>query len=157
MTHRRDIPTAGFRLIFREGRSTVVLVLWAIISFSIYSAYSVFLHARYGQTIGKMVAKVKVLNDSETDVPGLGRALLRESAYLMMMVFSLLWFLYLLITKGFAEAYSDERADRVIAVFLMGWLPLELVTLLNNPRRRAYHDMMGGTVVVNRSCFRDGE
>ncbi|NLT70559.1 MAG: RDD family protein [Verrucomicrobiaceae bacterium] len=41
-----------------------------------YGVYSVVMHAHYGQTLGKMAAKVKVLPSSEAGVPGFRRALL---------------------------------------------------------------------------------
>ena len=135
--------------LFQEGRPLLVLIFWAIISYSSYSIYSVIMHAKYGQTLGKMVAKVKVLNETETDVPGFKRALLRDSIYITMTLFSIIRFIRLLINEGFTEAYYNSDVNLYFGYFSIGWLLLEFVTMLMNSRRRAFHDFIGGTLVVN--------
>lgn len=50
-------------------RGILVLLAWGLVSYSVYWLYSVLLHARYGQTVGKMVARVKVLDVSEGRIP----------------------------------------------------------------------------------------
>lgn len=49
-------------LIFQEGRPLLLIAGWSIVSFMSYGVYSVVMHAHYGQTLGKMAAKVKVLS-----------------------------------------------------------------------------------------------
>ena len=135
--------------ILQEGRPIAVLAIWGVVSYVSYSVYSVLMHARYGQTLGKMVTKVKVLNDAETEVPGMKRAILRDSVYIAMTLFSVIWFLRLLFKDGFTSAYNNSSVNLYFGIFSMGWLLLELVTMLMNSRRRAFHDYIGGTVVVN--------
>ncbi len=143
--------------LLQEGRPVLVLILWTIISYASYSIYSVVMHAKYGQTLGKMVAKVKVLNEAETDVPGLRRALLRDSIYIAMTLFSIIWFIRLQINEGFTEAYYNSDVNLYFSYFSMGWLLLEFVTMLMNSRRRAFHDFIGGTVVVNPPYIKESE
>ncbi|HSP42193.1 MAG TPA: RDD family protein [Luteolibacter sp.] len=144
-------------LILQEGRPIPLLAGWAIISFMSYSVYSVVMHALYGQTLGKMATKVKVLAASETSVPGFKRALLRESVYIMTMIASVVWFIVILLQDGFTAAYLESNVNLAIGLFSIGWVFLELVTMLMNPRRRALHDYIGGTVVVNPPFIRDSE
>lgn len=143
--------------ILQEGRPVFVLILWAIISYASYSVYSVVMHAKYGQTLGKMVAKVKVLNEEETDVPGFRRAFLRDSIYIAMSLFSIAWFIRLVISEGFSEAYYNSEVNLYFGYFSLGWLLLEFVTMLMNSRRRAFHDFIGGTVVVNPPYSKESE
>ena len=143
--------------LLQEGRPIFVLAIWGVVSYVSYSVYSVLMHARYGQTLGKMVTKVKVLNDAETEVPGMKRAILRDSVYIAMTLFSVIWFLRLLFKDGFTSAYYDSSVNLYFGIFSMGWLLLELVTMLMSSRRRAFHDFIGGTVVVNAPYFQENK
>lgn len=134
--------------ILQPERPLAVLACWGVISTMSYSVYSVLMHAKYGQTLGKMVAKVKVLDYGESEVPGLKRALLRDSIYIAMMVCSEVWFLVLLFRDGFEAAYLNSNVTLLIGGVSIVWFVLEIVTMLTNRRRRALHDFIGGTVVV---------
>jgi uncharacterized RDD family membrane protein YckC len=107
------------------------------------------MHALYGQTLGKMATKVKVLAVAETSVPGFRRALLRDAVYIVMMIASVVWFIIILLQDGFTAAYWESNVNLAIGLFSGGWGFLEFATMLMNPRRRALHDYIGGTVVVN--------
>lgn len=135
-------------LVFQEGRPVALIAAWAVVSFLSFSVYSVFMHARFGQTIGKMITRVKVMELSERSVPGLRRALLREYIYILMMVFWLCWFLVFLFRDGIEKAYWNSDLNAAVDFIAVAWLGLELVTMLTNNRRRALHDVLGGTVVV---------
>jgi uncharacterized RDD family membrane protein YckC len=115
------------------------------------------MHALYGQTLGKMATKVKVLAATETSVPGFRRSLLRDSVYIVMMITSLVWFIVILLQDGFTAAYWESNVSFVIGLFSVGWFFLELVTMLLNRRRRALHDYIGGTVVVNPPFIHNSE
>ena len=143
--------------ILQEGRPIVVLAIWSVISYLSYGVYSVLMHAKYGQTLGKMVTKVKVLNEAETEVPGMKRAILRDSFYIATTLFSVIWFLRLLFTDGFTSAYYESSVNFYFGIFSIGWLLLELITMLMNSRRRAFHDFIGGTVVVNAPYIKEIE
>src|SRR5690606_6773053 len=73
------------------------LIVWSTISYSAYWLYSVLLHARYGQTLGKMALGVKVLDTSEERIPTLRQALIRDSIYIALNTFSLLYLIYLVV------------------------------------------------------------
>ena len=70
-------------LVTEAEPSAFVVTLWQIVSFSSLWIYSVLLHARYGKTLGKMVAKVTVLDRSEERLPTLRQAVLRDIGYLV--------------------------------------------------------------------------
>jgi hypothetical protein len=77
------------------------------------------------------------------------RALLRDSVYIVMMIASVVWFIIILRQDGFTAAYWESNVNLAIGLFSGGWGFLEFATMLMNPRRRALHDYIGGTVVVN--------
>jgi hypothetical protein len=82
-------------------------------------------------------------------VPGYWRATRRESVYI---VVSLVWFvlscIYLLYPE-MATSSGYEVANNVFGVFPIAWIGIELVTMMTNYRRRALHDYIGDTVVIN--------
>jgi uncharacterized RDD family membrane protein YckC len=110
--------------------------------------YSTVMHARFGQTVGKMAAGVMVLDLSETRGPSWTQSLQRDS-----------------LSYGFAVATfvltamsisMDNEGDRLaVIVFgfglmfaLLAWSFGEILSTLINSRRRSFHDLIAGTVVV---------
>ena len=63
-------------------RGPFILIAWGIVSYSIYWLYSVLLHARYGQTLGKMANNIIVLDISEERKPTFRQAFIRDIGYI---------------------------------------------------------------------------
>jgi uncharacterized RDD family membrane protein YckC len=130
-------------------QSTVVILLWGTFSYSACWLYSVLMHAHRGQTLGKMVTRVRVLDLAEARPPTLWQAFLRDSGYVALNVGSLIY-LYVLVLSGRystdAEMYGAPAQILTWAGF--GWLVLEMGTMVTNRKRRALHDYIAHTVVV---------
>ena len=75
------------------ARGPMVLISWAIVSYSSYWLYSVSLHARYGQTLGKRAMHVRVMDVSEERIPSLRQAFLRDAGYIALSTSSLIYFI----------------------------------------------------------------
>jgi len=124
--------------------SGILFVLVAIIELALPYAYSIILHANIGQTIGKMAMGVKVFNKDEQRPIGYGRALLRDIVPLTLLMF----------VQFMAFYEPSEKIDvvfyisTVMGLFLFTWSILELITMLFNAKRRAFHDYIAGTVVL---------
>ena len=130
-----------------RGRYT--LVVWGLLSYSAYWVYSVSLHARYGQTLGKMATKVRVLDRSEERVPSVRQAFIRDSPYIVLNALSLLWFLYLVLSghcTSWIDIVSGPGMVMLVGNFVL--LLVEVITVLTNSKRRALHDFIAGTIVV---------
>jgi uncharacterized RDD family membrane protein YckC len=129
--------------------SKAAILLWGTVSYSAYWLYSVLMHGHRGQTLGKMVARVRVLDVAETRPPTLWKAFLRDLGYVVLNVASLVY-LYVLVLSGQyssnAELYGAPA--QVLTWASMGWVVLELVTMMTNRKRRALHDYIANTVVV---------
>jgi len=134
-------------------RGALILIAWAAISYSAYWLYSVLLHARSGQTLGKRAAHVKVLDLSEERIPTLGQAFLRDSGYILLNCLSLAYFVYLVLTRQYAgdAAIAALPVTRLLTLGGLLWFLLEVSTALINPKRRALHDLIAGTVVVREA------
>jgi uncharacterized RDD family membrane protein YckC len=114
----------------------------------VWHVYYVYLHGRYGQTLGKIVAKIKVVAADETPI-GYRTAFIREVLYLPVS-------LAFTIQDVLRVDVSDEAAiqsglaswiDIVIYVNLV-ILAADILVALTNDKRRSLHDMIAGTVVV---------
>jgi len=129
-------------------RSGLTVVLWNVFLYSSYWIYSVVLHARYGQTVGKMAMKVKVLDVSETRTPGFAQAFLRDIGYILMNSVALAYLVYLFATGRDVRLDETSIAAHVLVWANFGWFIIEVITMSTNQKRRALHDYIARTVVV---------
>lgn len=128
-----------------------------ILNYTYQWVYSVYMHGRFGQTVGKMSTRVRVV-DVKTEGPITFRhALLRDSVPILISVFLLLYGSYRLITGlPVSESITRISSDSSVATTGEIWMALivyvwwfaEIVTMLTNDRRRAIHDFIAGTVVI---------
>ena len=112
----------------------MTLVVWAVFFYSAGWAYSVILHARYGQTVGKRLMHVKVLDVSEKRLPSLSQALLRDSGGILLDLGSLIYFTFLVVKHGYVHRgeYDDSLPEGILAFASLGWFLLEVFTMLAN-------------------------
>ena len=118
-------------------------VLAEVFTQLIFIFYLVFSVGKFGQTIGKYIMSIKVYSLDEQSVIGYKRAFYREFVPILINVVILVLF----ITNSQYE--HIERIDVIGGWIGYGWFILELVTMLTNRKRRAIHDFMASSVVVN--------
>jgi len=129
-----------------------LLVLWFIFHETAWYFYSVLMHGRYGQTLGKMVCKVKVVDKSEAKPITYRQAFFRDSPWIVVgLIFSIMMLPVVLQGK---DPYQIKEAKQVLAFLLWSsigtlWFIAELVTMLTSKKRRAIHDLIAGSVVIN--------
>lgn len=109
-------------------------------------AYVIYCHGRFGQTLGKRLLRIKVL-----DVGGgplrFGQAVRRELLNLPGQVWGFAVTL-LAVLQG-VSPYAPEQLQHAPPIALeWSWFALELVTMLTNAKRRSLHDFLAGSVVV---------
>ena len=116
--------------------------------------YTIFMHGRYGQTVGKMVTKVRIV-DFKTEQPITWRqALLREGIPSVLSLLMVVYALYFLLRGQKLPAnISDEgyiKFETFSPVFVLPllWFLAEVLTMLTNEKCRALHDLIAGTVVI---------
>lgn len=109
--------------------------------------YSIYLHAVYGQTIGKMLIKIKVFDINEKPIY-FKRAVLRESVWI---AFSLAFFfsdVYQVLSLGITDNFRVTAFDNFLYSAVALWVIAEAIVALTNEKKRAIHDFIAGTVVV---------
>lgn len=131
----------------RVEPSTAVMIPWLLIANLSLPVYSVLMHGWYGQTLGKMAMKVKVV-DHETELPiTMKQAFFRESYIVAFNV--VIFFVQMNMTS--AQRLSGQQPGTYYTVFMLvnlAWVVAEVISCLKTPKRRSLHDFIGGTVVI---------
>lgn len=133
----------------------VIVIVWGYPA--ITWVYSVFLHGRFGQTVGKMFTRVRVVNALTEEPITFRHALLRDCVAISISIPLLIYNSYLLLIESPVRESSalNELANWTTYIRGIWWL-VEIITMLTNDKRRAVHDFIAGTVVV-RTNIDEGE
>jgi uncharacterized RDD family membrane protein YckC len=124
-------------------------LVWSAFAYCSFWLYTVLFHWRTGQTLGKRAVGVKVLDVSETRLPTLQQALLRDIGYIILNTFALSYLVFLVIRGEYSDlAFAESMPSRVANWAGWLWFMLEVITMLTNRKRRALHDLIARTVVV---------
>jgi len=121
--------------------------IWLLISYPAGWVYSVLMHGYYGQTIGKMVCGLKVLDISEHPIT-MRQAFLRDSPIIVINTLSLVTSIYIVLMGKGSRSRTLANIEWFVGAAAFMWFAAELLTLLTNKKRRAIHDFIAGTVVV---------
>jgi uncharacterized RDD family membrane protein YckC len=134
-------------------RPAAIIIVWGAIGYTSYWLYSVLLHSRYGQTLGKMAMHVKVLDVSENGIPSFRQAIFRDAGYIILNSFSLVYLFYLVLTGRYSgeDAQVATVPGQILTWAGVGWSLLEIITMWTNKKRRALHDFLAGTVVIRNA------
>lgn len=129
----------------------------------IYLAYPIFFHARFGQTIGKLAARIRLVDQSGAPIFW-RQAFLRTSVDAILTVplaIGSVWALSKLppdmfgvgenVLLGDAYEAALPPLQRSFELLLFIWMTSEVITVLFNKKRRAIHDFIAGTVVIEVS------
>jgi len=138
-----QIIETPFSWLIRADLADFINLLCALLVCLLPVAYSVFMHGRFGQTLGKFFCGVKVLALN-------GSRITYEHAIRRDIVPCLLLPVWVW-TIGYAAIYREYPSPamfRWAQQIGLYWGVLELVTMLLNEQRRALHDYIAKTVVV---------
>lgn len=103
--------------------------------------YFVLMNARFGQTVGKMLMNVKILQLDETPIK-LRHAVLRD---LPQIVFAFAALVPALMAP--VSTASDPPLTGVMVLMTI-WGLADIAVFFSNSKRRALHDLIAGTIVV---------
>lgn len=136
-----------------------LLLLWPIAF--LFSGYTVYFHARWGQTLGKMAARIRVV---QTDGFPLSwkDASIRSAVDIAFSTAMAVGITIALLGVPPGEYESLARAERASRLACLNpvadwvdhaydvWFWGEVIVLLFNRKKRALHDFMAGTVVIHK-------
>jgi uncharacterized RDD family membrane protein YckC len=107
--------------------------------------YFIAMHAVFGQTVGKMLMKIKVLDALSESPIKFRQALLRDLPQLLFVAGS---FVFLNQLAPEAELNPAEYTKNPLVVLTMVYGLIDIFSVFTNEKRRALHDYIAGTVVV---------
>jgi uncharacterized RDD family membrane protein YckC len=114
--------------------------------------YTVFGHAKFGKTIGKWIAGIRVVTVDGERI-GWKHAWMRSSVDVAFLVWGLIEIAYWILHP--AETVVTENTLPTVATYfrwsdwaVLFWSWSELFVMLCNEQRRALHDFIAGTIVV---------
>ncbi len=132
------------RLVILPTSNKAGFILWQMLCITFACGYSVILHARYGQTLGKYLMRIKLVDISEINAITLRQAIVRDIVGIVINCAALIYLMVKLQNTGLIT----DRYNDFLQPWASIWLWIELITMLSNRKRRAVHDFIARTVVV---------
>ncbi|MGR5308119.1 RDD family protein [Vibrio mediterranei] len=130
---------------------SVGVFLWGVGGAILGISYYVILHAKYGQTIGKMVMKVKVVDVSESRNITVKQSCIRDIVPIIMVPFTVYAYAQLAFFGKTWQSLDQDSVLTIVSLIMISWVVLESVSMLFNEKRRAVHDYIAGSVVVRQT------
>jgi uncharacterized RDD family membrane protein YckC len=128
-----------------------IRIVSCVVNESFPVVYSIWMHGKYGQTLGKMSCGVIVLDISERPLT-MKQAVLRD---IFGVAFLLIGWVFDIHNLIYGPALSQSGPFAVIAMVVgysaLGLFGVEVITMLTNRKRRALHDFIAGSVVIQKS------
>ena len=133
-----------------SGNQIGVLII-TLISLNLPYVYSVWMHGKYGQTLGKIVFKIRIMDFKSEEKINYHQALMRDIVPIILV--NLFFIASTIITWGVDFTTYSFTTFGYIIMFVPGfmliiWSILEIITMLFNPKNRALHDLIAETVVI---------
>jgi len=137
-----------------------ILIVWMNVQdetfklyfFNLYNlvpiTYFVFCNYYCGQTLGKSVMNIKVVNYSTEENISFKQSVFRESPWVILSVLSTTCYLLQYFLGYDSITGFNGLLLAFASTFGTYWWFLEMITMFTNSKRRAIHDFLGGTVVV---------
>jgi len=131
------------------GANEIIGSVFGVINHFDIALYSIAIHTLFGQTIGKMMMNIKLVDFITEEKITFKQALVRESVPTLAAI-SL--FLVSILSNLYPESQLYPWLMTVLYSFLIisfiGWHLLEIISMLFNSKQRALHDIIAGTVVI---------
>lgn len=137
-----------------------MVALIHILCTGIFWAYTLWFHAKHGQTPGKKLMRVRIIRLDGARI-GWTEALNRSSVDIAMGLIGIIGLLIALSQISAGEYAALAAVDKGVRMksltpawinlvndLTFVWILSEFVVMMFNRRRRAIHDFIGGTVVV---------
>ncbi len=124
-----------------------------ILEYILFVVFDVFMIARFGGTPGKLVLKMKIVNQ-QGNIPTLKEALIRNIFRIISTIFSMivgvsLYDLTVISTTLNLWAPLATDLSKILGLIML----VDYLFVAFTPRKRALHDMMAGTYVVDKSAI----
>jgi uncharacterized RDD family membrane protein YckC len=134
-----------------EAPNTLTYLICTILYLNLPYLYSIILLGKFGQTIGKVITKVKVVDNSTENIIGYNQAFLRDIVPIILV--NLFIILSIVLYSGVdIKNYQLTTLGVILIKFpaymLIIWSITEIITMMFNSKNRALHDFIADTVVI---------
>lgn len=119
--------------------------------------YSILMHGLWGWTLGKRILRLKVVRNLDENKINFLQAGLRDIVPLLLVVFCIYSFANISITSDTNVFVRYESLFNLVNYMYGLWLLLEIITMLFNKKRRALHDFIANTVVIDTNLRKAAE
>ena len=116
----------------------------------LYSFYFIYLHKKYGKTIGKKLLSIEVMSADETHRISFLQSIKRDGILFAMDNILIMYFSIIAIKENVIET-SLHNYTTTVSICSIGWILIEILTMIFNKKRRALNDYLGNTVVIKTS------
>lgn len=110
----------------------------------VQTALAVVLVYRFGKTPGKALCGLKVVTFPEEGKVSFHASLIREVYPLLLALSNPLF----AITDRFQDPWIQATVGLILGLGYLLWNLIEIITMMNDPHKRAFHDKISGTVVI---------
>jgi uncharacterized RDD family membrane protein YckC len=132
-------PVAAF-FVWMQSVSKPAACVLLLPTAAIALAYPIYCHGRYGQTVGKLVMGIRLVQ-ADGEPIGQGAAWVRSALDLV--------FAAAIIIGLIAALIGSFDVLRAVTLACVSWTAIDLAAMLTNRRRRAARDFLAGTYVVS--------
>ncbi|MEK5252901.1 RDD family protein [Paenibacillus sp. FSL F4-0125] len=124
-----------------------------ILEYIFFVVFDIFMIVRFGGSPGKLVLKIKIVNQ-QGNIPTLKEALIRNIFRIISTIFSMivgvsLYDLTVISTTLNLWAPLATDLSKILGPIML----VDYLFVAFTPRKRALHDMMAGTYVVDKSAI----
>lgn len=128
--------------------SPLVLMPWLIVSNFAGAAYNALLQGWYGQTLGKMLLRVKVVRYDDESPISMFQAFLREVPTVLFNTASFAGQAFAVLSGKEIDRTNPIPILNVLMFIAVPWFLAEVLCAFKTIKRRAIHDFIAGTVVI---------
>ncbi len=147
---------------YLQAINIFIAIIAIIINASFFSIYTVFFNLKYGGTLGKLAAGIRITKPNGDKI-GFKEAILRSVVDIIYALLFGCFQLYAIsqvnidiylvaghIEKSRLLAEHSPKFSKYASFISNVWYWSEMVILLSNKRKRALHDFIAGTVVIQK-------
>jgi uncharacterized RDD family membrane protein YckC len=147
------IPAVIVYMLFNSLAVSLHSEIPIILEYIIFIVFDIFMIVRFGGSPGKLILKIKIVN-GQGKYPTLKEALVRNIFRIISTIFSMivgvsLYDLTAISTNLALWAPLANDLSKILAPIML----VDYLFVAFTPRKRALHDIMAGTYVVDKSAI----
>jgi uncharacterized RDD family membrane protein YckC len=130
-------------------QNSILLAGVIVINYSFANVYSIWMHSRTGQTFGKMVTNIRVLDEDEIWAPSLREAFMMNIGSVVYSVCTIGLALHAVVMHTYSpQGLLKNSLSRLLLSLFECWTLADIICIFCNRKHRSLHDLIAGTVVV---------